>query len=300
MRYILAILALLMTVAVSYLCFIIVIATSKEGIVGSDFLTFFLTMITLILTFSAWLWVLKKSNAPAMKVISSTGMALPALPFLLITFVSGFVIYQFMYGKYLSKYATVRHYKETLITWPNFTYPVGLKIELEVPSASLGHRARYEGPILWMGSEGIIHANNAYSTSSHGYATLRPPFFVKNQPTSTITTGENSSTITQYLYPNVIMYIESPDVFCKELYSDLNTQIYSTGSHVNGILRWRYAQAVVDLNNALDNFLHKDSVFKNNPMLWNNMHKQFRDENLLAVGFKRCQIGARTNCFCKQ
>lgn len=298
MRYILAIIGLLISVAIAFFCLIVVIATGKEGLAISDLPTFLLIFAVLIFLFLIWFFIQKKTQLPIIKGFSGAGMTVAGFPVLILLFIGGFIIFDDLYGKYLSRQVEIQRYQETLVTWPNFTYPVGIKVEFEVPSASLRHQSRYENPILWMGRDGLVDYSSLYSnTSSPNYAFLTPPILNKFQPAPPITTEGKTSKIVYYLYPGTIVYIENPNTFCK--YENGNVQTYGAGAHINGILSWRHHHTVVNLNQPFRSLLLKNSAFENNPVLWDNLHQQFQDENLLSTGFKRCQIGYRKNCFCK-
>jgi hypothetical protein len=201
------------------------------------------------------------------------------------------------------KQVNIVSYKETFINWPGFEFPVGIKIELEVPKSSLppAHIATYSQPAIWMGPENLAPIGEINAFNLPGFAILKPLQLNDLDPKLEPNAASNRTFLmTYYLYPGNLRYIESANAFCKSEGSNASILAYVIEPvRLHGTWYWHDPRKTINLTSQFSTMLQKQSTLARDPNLWVNMHSQFEDDKLLEAGYKACQLQADTHCFCK-
>lgn len=293
MRFIFPVIFLLVTIGIGLFSLLLLIASAKEGFAISDLSYFSFVFIALVLCVLVWLAMKRKVATPAMKDLCHGGIALSLIPLVITGLVSGSILKNYFYAKYLAQHATITHYRETVLTWPTLPSPVGVKVEIEITKPLLS--GRFGNLILWMGPPGLINQNNYFFNSIPVLNTLLYNKYDKIQEDFQL---GNKVKIVRYLYPNIIESVDSPYVFCKSEYNSPSFEKYVFGRNLSGALFWHHSHYTAEITQQFIPFLQQ-SQFENNPQLWLEMNQQFEDEKLLAAGFKQCTVQNRKHCFCK-
>ncbi len=295
----LAILLLAITVVITSAGFILCIATSKEGLAVSDLAVHASILATFLLNILLWVWIKKKSTIQWINHLSTVSIIYILLPMTLDLFICGTIVKNYYQSHYVAKNTKISNYEESLINWPTMSFPVGLKIKIVITN-TLAHKGATLGDLaIWMGPPDVINEQRYYSYSPINIALLKPIVFNKYDHFTPQIKTDKDIILERMIYPKEIDYLESPKLFCKSEYGDTNAPIYNISNHINGILFCYFPGAGTQITQPLNYFLKNKSLFEENPALWVNMHRQFEDENLLAAGFKRCNVGPRKHCFCK-
>lgn len=306
MHYFLAIVFFFITLAATFVGFIISIATAKEGIAWSDMWIYGAIVLTFFILIAIWIWIFRKFSSLFFKILAGFGIFFISFPLIIVLLTGGIFIYEGVQGKLYRGSVAVNDYKETFITWPSLPNPVGVHIELEVPSQSLPNRkARYTPPMIWMGPQRSVPYDPYYYIYNANVkdqpVVLSQVFLNKQKPNlgpEVFSLGESTKIIVD-LYPGIITYIESPEAFCTQPELGKGRSTYANGTQLNSQMFWYYGKEQVDASPFLTPLLQKNSRLQGNPELWTKIHQQFEDESLLKSGFHACTLQARQHCFCK-
>lgn len=309
----------IISVIVSYAMLLLAIVSGKEGIGIEDIWRFIFFTAILLLIIIVWILISRLTLSSYVKALGYVCIAMICFPLIILILIDVFIITTELQGKYYSNKAEISRYQDSLIQWRGFSYPIGLRLEIDMPTPFAVNVKRFAGfypPVIWMGPAiEPTSRKNLFFTSFNWaiqitdqlptYAFLKGVVFNKiKQPQSNIV-QEGQSKIIFNLYPSVIEYLESENAFCTyankatDIYANsLPPNNYASGGQLNAM--WFYAgKNYVDLSDTLTHALQQSSQLENNPTLWMNMHKQFEDNNLLNIGYHQCVIQSRTHCFCR-
>lgn len=277
-------------------------------------------ILTLIII--VWFLIARKTAATYVKMLSYICIILTFISWFMTLLFIGKIIKNEIQSRYYTKHASITHYQESWIQWPGFSYPVGLKMEIDLPTPFIPDKkydAGFYSPLIWMGPriDLTVVKNNYYKTlnwqwalqtgdNSSSVAILKEVVFNSLNKSNNIDTQGENSKIIFCIYPGIIEYLNSEKAFCTftNASSDIWTHrdaptIYTSGGQLNAMWFEYNGQFLVDLSDPLSSVLQRSSHLENNPALWINMHKQFDDNNLLKLGYHQCELDTRTHCFCK-
>jgi hypothetical protein len=217
MRYFLAIIFFFVTLAATFMGFIISIASAKEGIAWSDMWIYGAIALTFFSLIAIWIWVFRKLSPVFFKILAGVSIFFISFPLIIVLLTGGTFIYEAIQSHLSKGSVSINDYKETFISWPSLPSPVGVRVELEVPTRSIPNlRARYDPPMIWMGPQASVPYDpyySIYNPHDKNQTVILKQVFLNKQRThpepQRQVLGETTKLIID-LYPGIIDYIESP------------------------------------------------------------------------------------------
>lgn len=315
-RIILATLLLIISFSVSFFSLIYSIALSKEGLSMPEAIHLAEYVGFILTAMGCWYITTRLTTIKYIRNISYIFIGLALIPLSILSLIISVIFTTYYMGKIQSTKTIITHYHESFIEWPEFSYPIGLHIEIDLPAALAVTRKQYAGfyaPLIWMGPAITENARMDQYFLSFGHrisineqtptlSILSASSYIK-QPKPFITKHGDSKIVFD-LYPGMIEYIIDKNSFCTlsaqplDSYSQGMPEAFAIGTELNAI--WFYVGATnVDLSAQITKALHQQSQLQNNQPLWINMQQQFSDDNLLRAGYHSCTIHQHKHCFCK-
>lgn len=122
------------------------------------------TLITII-----WFLIACKTAVTYVKVLSYICIILTSISWFITTLFIGKIIKNEIQSRYYTKHASITHYQESWILWPGFSYPVGLKLEIDLPTPFIPdkkYNAGFYSPLILIGPriDSTVVKNNYYKT----------------------------------------------------------------------------------------------------------------------------------------
>lgn len=294
----------LLSLCITFITAIVWVPFAKEGVDSSILIV--LVVMSLVFSVQLFLWYLvyQKQKKHYVRILAVISLLMSSI-LLIITLCSlGYFIKTIYMNHHYENEASISRYQDSFIRWPGFTYPVGLQIEVDLPTPYLKN-GNFLAPIIWIGppitTEMIINSADWSVYSNHQFLVMLSGRYESRQ----IKVNDKQDTHISYtLFPGALRYVQGPNGFCtfsKIIDSYKHAPFaYAAGSELNA--SWYYYGTLlkVNLSDPLSKRLNQTSQLKNNIDLWIGMHHQFEDDQeLLNLGYHYCSIKGIQHCFCK-
>ena len=321
-RSILLTLAFLVLLAACAFGLLMLLVSAKEGADTWQLVVGWMVALSLLLI---W-WQLGKFFVTGyQKFLSTSGLVVLILTGFIYTTIALPYIINYVRGPRLAKKVRIENFQESLVTWPGFDGPVGMKIEFDLDHPRIN--ANVLTPSVWMGPFKKLQLDNIYFFDKYylyggvypgrerkTMLLLRTGLYSKLDRPRGRLNDASPTALVYHLYPQTLAFLESSTKLCLRtdsygLQSGSNlTPVFNDGEEMSAA--WFIAgeaNLVVDLSDLLTQTLRAQSSLQNNAEAWRKIHERWEPQGLLAAGYRECNIQegdldrkTGRQCYCRE
>jgi hypothetical protein len=289
---------------IAMLALYLLVPLLKEGWPTQSPLYAFGMAVILLVLMLAWrrVWVKARQSAKP-GLYYYVGILFPTVPLLLYGWIGGMMTYYYLRAGIFEKRAIISRYHDSVIYWPGFAQPVGIRLELDVdvpfsmPGSFLAPKIVVADSNTSLPGHTAIENYFKYCTppSDRSPCLTVPPSSYRPSPTSP---SGGTLHLVYELFPSNVEHLEDSSRLClKESAPEISRN--RGGSHAIWLFGSE-AGIVIDLSDALTERLHRDSTVDWTPATLNAMNVGFREDTLIRAGYRPCQLHGRTSgCYCR-